>query len=490
MGRATAAGVLTGRVSSLPSARTQRLVLWIAILASFVSFLDSSVINVALPAISRDLGGGLTTQQWVVDAYLITLGSLILVAGSLSDLLGRVVVLRAGLIGFGATSVMCALAPTAEVLILARALQGVTAALLVPSSLALITSNFEEAPRAKAIGQWTAGTTVAFIAGPLLGGVLVDSVGWRWVFGINVLPIAVTLYLLGVLRAKDVRVEGVRIDYPGAVLCVLGLAGPVYALIEQGNYGWGSPLILMPFVLGLLCLAGFIWREMTAQQPLLPLSLFSVRNFAVGNVATAFVYAALSIGGFIIVLFLQQVAGFPATLAALALLPVSIVNILLASWFGSLAGRFGPRWFMAFGPALAGGGYLLMLASEIPVNYWTQLLPGILLFAVGLSATVAPLTAAILGSVSEQQAGIGSAVNNAVSRVAGLIGIALVGLVVGVKLDLDGFHRVVTVTAVLLILGGIVSAAGIQNPRKLPAARATQKAPQSTRSYRIFRPRR
>ena len=465
--------------------------LWIAILASFVSFLDGSVINVALPAISRELGGGLTTQQWVVDAYLITLGSLILVAGSLSDLLGRVLVLRAGLIGFGATSVMCALAPTADWLVLARALQGVAGALLVPSSLALITSNFDEAPRAKAIGQWTAGTTVAFIAGPLLGGVLVDSVGWRWIFGINVLPIAVTLYLLAVLRAKDVRKKGVRIDYAGAVLCVLGLAGPVYALIEQGNYGWGSPLILMPLTLGILCLAGFIWRERTAHQPLLPLSLFSVRNFAVGNVATAFIYAALSIGGFFIVLFLQQVAGFPATMAALALLPVSIVNILLASWFGALAGRFGPRWFMALGPALAGGGYLLMLASEIPVDYWTQLMPGILLFAVGLSATVAPLTAAILGSVSEEQAGIGSAVNNAVSRVAGLIGIALVGLVVGGKLGLDGFHRMVGVTAVLLILGGIVSAVGIQNPPRRPALRARQKVPsQGTRSYRIFRPHR
>jgi EmrB/QacA subfamily drug resistance transporter len=466
-------------------------VLWIAILASFVSFLDGSVINVALPAISRELGGGLTTQQWVVDAYLITLGSLILVAGSLSDVLGRVLVLRAGLIGFGATSVMCALAPTADWLVLARALQGVAGALLVPSSLALITSNFDEAPRAKAIGQWTAGTTVAFIAGPLLGGVLVDSVGWRWIFGINVLPIAVTLYLLAVLRAKDVRKKGVRIDYAGAVLCVLGLAGPVYALIEQGNYGWGSPLILVPLTLGILCLAGFIWRERTAHQPLLPLSLFSVRNFAVGNVATAFIYAALSIGGFIIVLFLQQVAGFSATMAALALLPVSIVNILLASWFGALAGRFGPRWFMALGPALAGGGYLLMLASEIPVDYWTQLMPGILLFAVGLSATVAPLTAAILGSVSEEQAGIGSAVNNAVSRVAGLIGIALVGLVAGGKLGLDGFHRMVGVTAVLLILGGIVSAVGIQNPPKRPALRARPKVPsQGTRSYRNFRPHR
>lgn len=458
-------------------ARTQRHVLWIAILASFVAFLDSSVINVALPAISREVGGGLTTQQWIVDAYLITLGSLILVAGSLSDLLGRVVVLRAGLIGFGATSVMCALAPTAEVLILARAFQGVSGALLVPSSLALITSNFDQAPRAKAIGQWTAGTTVAFVAGPLLGGVLVDSVGWRWVFGINVLPIAVTLYLLCALRAKELRRAGVSIDYPGAVLCVLGLAGPVYALIEQGNYGPGSPLILAPLILGILCLAGFIWRQRTAEHPLLPLGLFAVRNFAVGNVATALNYAALSIGGFIIVVFLQQVAGYRATLAALALLPVSIVNILLSSWFGSLAGRFGPRWFMALGPVLAGIGYFLMLASEVPVNYWSQLLPGILLFAVGLSATVAPLTAAILGSVSEHRAGIGSAVNNAVSRVAGLIGIALVGVIVGTELDLDGFHRMLAVTAALLILGGVASAVGIQNPRNRPADGTRHKGP-------------
>jgi MFS family permease len=202
-------------------------------------------------------------------------------------------------------------------------------------------------------------------------------------------------------------------------------------------------------------------------------------------VATAFVYAALSIGGLIIVLFLQQVAGYPATLAALALLPVSLVNILLASWFGALAGRFGPRWFMAFGPGLAGVGYLLMLTSEVPVNYWTQLMPGILLFAIGLSATVAPLTAAILGSVSEQQAGVGSAVNNAVSRVAGLIGVAVLGLVVGGELDLAGFHRVLIVTAVLLILGGLVSAVGIHNPRMRWAARLSQKThSQNTRSNR------
>ncbi|WP_285725579.1 MFS transporter [Psychromicrobium xiongbiense] len=449
----------------------QRLILWIAILASFVAFLDGSVINVALPAISHEFGGGLTTQQWVVDAYLIALGALILLAGSLSDLLGRILILRIGLVGFGVTSLACAFAPTAEVLILSRGLQGAAAALLVPSSLALITASFSGPARARAIGQWTAGTTVAFIAGPVLGGVLVDTIGWRAVFGINVVPIAVTLYLLALLKQRDSRAQGVRIDYAGAVLCVLGLGGPVYALIEQGTQGWASPGIWVPLVVGIVCLAGFLWRQATAEQPLMPLSLFAVRNFGIGNIATTFIYAALSIGGLIVVLFLQQVAGFPATLAAMATLPISILNIVLSSWFGALAGRFGPRWFMALGPVVCAAGYLLMLTSDLPVNYWIQFLPGIVLFGIGLSVTVAPLTAAILGSVSEQQSGIGSAVNNAVARIAGLVGIAVLGLIVGPALDLSGFHRVLIATAVLLALGGLVSAIGIQNPEAArPAA--------------------
>lgn len=446
--------------------RSQRLVIWIAILASFVSFLDGSVINVALPAIARELGGGLITQQWAVDAYLITLGSLILLAGSLSDVLGRIVILRIGLIGFGVASLLCALAVNPEMLIGARALQGIAGALLVPSSLALITRNFAGVERSRAIGQWTAGTTIAFLAGPILGGVIVDSaLGWRWVFVINVFPIAAVLILLAILGFKDVREKDVRIDFLGAVLCVLGLGGPVYALIEQGHYGWGSPLILVPFIVGLLCFAGFIWRQRTAKQPLMPLSLFTVRNFAVGNVSTFFIYGALSLGGFIVVVFLQQVAGFPATFAALATLPMSILNIALSSWFGTLSGRYGARWFMGFGPIAGGAGYLLMLSAGAHVNYWTELLPGVILFGLGLSATVAPLTAAILGAVSEEQSGIASAVNNAVSRVAGLIAIAFVGLIVGPQLGVEGFHRVLIVTAVLLAVGGVVSLIGIQNIR-------------------------
>ncbi|WP_213815153.1 MFS transporter [Glaciihabitans sp. dw_435] len=452
----------------------QRLILAIAVLASFVAFLDGSVINVALPAIVRELGGGLSVQQWVVDAYLITLGSLILLAGSLSDVLGRILILRIGLIGFGITSILCAISPFPEFLIVSRGLQGIAGALLVPSSLAIILSAFRGAEQSKAIGQWTAWTSTAFLAGPLLGGLFVDYLSWRWVFAINVIPIAITLYLLAILKQKDTRVAGVHIDYLGAALCVLGLGGPVFALIEQGNLGWQSPAVLLPMILGLVAFAAFIWRQRVARQPLMPLGLFTVRNFWVGNVATTFIYGALSLGGFVVVLFLQEVAGFPATLAALALLPMTIINIVASSYFGTLSGKYGPRLFMAAGPILAGIGYLLMLTADKDVNYWSQIFPGVLLFAVGLSATVAPLTAAILGSISETQSGIGSAINNAVSRVAGLIAVALTGLIVGETLDTDGFHRGLIATAGLLIVGGVVSAIGIQNPKHAP--RATSEA--------------
>lgn len=461
---------MTGRVLTGQMASREKLVLAIAVLASFVAFLDGSVINVALPAIADELGGGLTTQQWVVDAYLLTLGSLILLAGSLSDVLGRILILRIGLIGFGVTSLLCAFAPTPEFLIIARGLQGAAGALLVPSSLALIMSSFRGAAQAAAIGTWTAWTSVAFLVGPLLGGLFVDLLTWRLVFGINVIPIAVTLWLLAMLHQVDTRAPGVRIDYLGAVLGIVGLGGPVFALIEQENYGWDSPLIVVPLVVGLIALAGFIWRQRTARQPMMPLGLFTARNFWVGNVATVFVYGALSLGGFLVVVFLQQAAGYSATFAALAMLPVMVLMTLLAAVFGKLAGKYGPRLFMAVGPILAGIGFLLMLTVGETVNYFTQLLPGILLFGVGLAITVAPLTSAILGAISESQSGIASAVNNAISRVAGLVTIALIGVIVGSRLDLEGFQRGLLVTAALLIVGGVVSAIGITNGSRNAAA--------------------
>jgi EmrB/QacA subfamily drug resistance transporter len=442
----------------------QRLVLVIAVLASFVAFLDGSVINVALPAIMRELGGGLGTQQWVVDAYLVTLGSLILVAGSLSDVFGRIIVLRWGLAGFGVASLLCAAAPTAVLLIAARGVQGVAGALLVPSSLALVLSNFRGAEQSKAIGVWTAWTSAAFIAGPLLGGLFVDYLSWRYVFAINVLPIAVTLWLLAVLTKTDERGQAVAIDILGAVLGVLGLGLSVFALIEQGRYGWASPVTALPMALGVLTLIAFFWRERVAKTPMVPLGLFRVRNFAVGNLATTAIYGALSIGGFLLAVFLQQVGGYPATAAGLAILPVTIISIILSSSAGSLAGRFGPRLFMTIGPILAGLGYVYFGMMDASPSYWSDVLPGAILFGLGLAITVAPLTSAILGSIDERQAGIGSAINNAVSRVAGLIAIAMLGLIVGPRLDLAGFHRGMIVTAGLLFAGGLISGAGIRNP--------------------------
>ncbi len=458
----------------------QRFVLSVAVLASFISFLDATVINVALPAISRELGGELTSQQWVVDAYLITLGAVILLAGSLSDVFGRKKVLLAGLIGFGVTSLLCAFAPTIEFLIISRGLQGIAGALLVPSSLALILATFSGPMQSRAIGTWTAFTSVANIAGPILGGVLVDQVSWRLVFGINVLPIIVTLFLLTKLDHDHARIAGAKIDVVGAVLGIVGLGLPVFALIEQSNFGWGSPVVLVPLIVGVVAFVAFILHERRAKQPMLPLELFRVRNFSVGNVSTFLIYGALSLGFFCVAVFLQQVAGYSATEAGFAMIPTSLLLIGLSSLFGRLSGKIGPRLFMTVGPFLAGAGFLLMLRIDQSADYLTQVLPAVVVFGLGMSITVAPLTAAILGAIDPSRSGIASAVNNAVSRVAGLIAVALASLIAGAAvLDLDGFHRVVLVTAVFFVAGGVVSLIGIQNPSKAakPAAAAPAAAP-------------
>ncbi|MCM6761995.1 MFS transporter [Rathayibacter sp. ZW T2_19] len=450
--------------------RRRRAVLVVAILASFVAFLDGTVVNVALPAITDELGGGLAVQQWVVDGYLITLGALILVAGSLADRIGRARSMMIGLVGFGVTSLLCAVAPTAEVLIVARMLQGAAGAILVPSSLALIVSTVRGAAQARTIGAWTAWTGTATIAGPVLGGLLVDAGSWRYVFALNVLPILVTIVLLRRLGHVDAGTR-VPIDGVGAVLGVVGLGGPVFALIEQERLGVAHPLVLTALVVGVAALVAFVVWERRAPHPMLPLSLFASRNFTVGNIATAFVYGALSFGFFALGLFLQQSLGFSATLAGLATLPPTILLLLVSQYAGSLSARFGPRLFMGFGPILAGGGFLLMVGVREPADYLTQLLPGILLFGLGLALTVAPLTSTILGAVGSEHSGVGSAVNNAVSRIAGLVAIAATTLVVGDTLDDGGFSRAALATAVLLILGGLVSLVGISNPASVSATR-------------------
>lgn len=447
-----------------PMSTTQRFVLWIAILGSFVAFLDGTIVNVALPAISDELGGGLRTQQWVVDAYLITLGALILVAGSVSDAYGRVLVLRIGLIGFGVASLAIAAAPTAEFLIVARAVQGAAGAFLVPSSLALITSNFSGGAQGRAIGIWTAMTTSAMIVGPLVGGLLVDLASWRLAFLINVFPIGATLVLLARGGFRDTRQPDASIDWLGAALCTLGLGGMVYALIEQPHLGWSSPAIWVPLLLGAVLFALFILRQRRVRSPILPLDLFRVRNFSAGNIATTFIYGALALNGMVVVVYLQEGAGLSATLAGLASLPTTILLILFSSRVGTLSGRWGPRLFMTVGPITMGAGALLLLTVSTDFSYWWQVLPSMVVLGAGLALTVAPLTSAILGSIGPERSGIASAVNNAVARVAGLIAIALLATIVGGALDLDGFHRAAIVTAALMIAGGITSFLGIRNP--------------------------
>lgn len=442
----------------------QRLVLTIAVLGSFVAFLDGTVVNVALPAIARELGGGLSTQQWTVDAYLVTLGALILVAGAVSDAYGRILVLRIGLIGFGVASLAVAAAPSIELLIAARALQGVAGAFLVPSSLALITSTMDEPVRSRAIGLWTALTTGALIVGPLLGGVIVDSVSWRWVFLINVFPIGVALALLTRLEARDHRRQGARIDWLGAILCTAGLGLAVLALIELPNGGPAAGWLWAALALGILLFAGFILRQRVAPQPLLPLDLFRSRTFSSGNITTFFMYAALSLNGFVVAVYLQQGAGLSATLAGLASLPTTILVVVLSPRIGILSGRLGPRLFMTIGPLVMAVGCLLLLSVDTTFDYWWQVLPAMIVLGLGVGITVSPLTAAILGSADTARSGIASAVNNAVARVAGLLSIAFLAAITGGALDLAGFHRASVVAAALLVVGGVVAALGVQNP--------------------------
>lgn len=444
---------------------TYRLVLIVAILASIIAFLDGSIVNVALPAIERTLGGGLSTQQWVVDAYLITLGAFMLVAGSLSDIIGRKRVMMIGLIGFGVTSLLCAAATTKELLIIGRLLQGVTGALLVPSSLALIMSRIPKAKQHAAIGAWTSWTGIAMLIGPFVGGMLIDLGSWRYIFLLNVLPIAVTVYLLAKLKDEQDTSVRVKLDWYGALLGALSLGGIVYALIEQPHFGWAHPLIYGTMAAGVISFALFIWREKVTTQPMMPLGLFRSRNFSAGNIATLSIYAGLSLVSFLITIFVQQVGHYTATAAGLTMVPVSILMFVLASRFGRLSGTYGPRIFMTVGPLIVAAGFVTMLLVDASANYWTML-PGILLFGFGLSVTVAPLTAAILGAVDSKRSGIASAINNVVARVAGLVAVALIGTVTGYNLGLTGFRNGLIFSIVLFIVGGLVSFIGIRNPAK------------------------
>ena len=414
-----------------PTASTKRLVLVAAILGTTVVTVDSTVVNVALPAIADDLGGGLAGQQWTSNAYLLTLSSLLLVSGSLGDLFGARRVFALGVAGFGVTSIFCALAPTVELLVVARALQGVFGALLTPSALAVIVATFPPAERGKAVGAWTAWGGIGTVLGPLIGGQLVDTASWRWIFAINVPIVLITLFLvLRVVPEGRPRAADAKVDVIGATLCALGLGGITYGLIEQPIYGWSGAMVAVPLIGGAAMFAAFVVWEARSRHPMLPLALFRRRNFAVGNIETFSMYAGLGLLFFFLVLFLQQVAGYNALEAGTTTIPVTVVMFLFSTRFGAMADRYGPRFFMGFGPLLAAAGLAYFLRLDAEVDFVTDLLPGLLVFSVGLSMTVAPLTATVLADADEHNAGIASAVNNAIARVASLIAIAAVGAVV------------------------------------------------------------
>jgi EmrB/QacA subfamily drug resistance transporter len=460
---------VSASIDHLDSATRNRLVLIACILGSVIVFVDGSVVNVALPAIQRDLGGGFALQQWVVDAYLLTLGSLILVGGSLGDLFGPRRLFLIGIVTFGITSVLCAAAPDGTTLIVARGLQGVAGALLTPAGLAVIAATFSGEARGAAIGQWTSWTGVAFVIGPLVGGWLVTHASWRWVFVINVpVAIATALLVAYAVPRRPPPEHRPRVDVVGGILCILGLGGPVFALIEEPRHGWGSPAIVAPLVAGIALFAVFVWWESHHPEPMLPLGLFVRRNFTFANLETLTVYAGLSTLTFFLVLFVQQLAGYSALKSGLALVPITAVMFVLSPRVGRLSMRIGPRFFMGTGPLVAAAGLALLVRLEPGFNYWYELLPPLVIFSVGLSLTVAPLTATVLADAGESDAGIASGVNNAVARVAGLLGIAVVGASVAGsdnKLDVSGFQLSMGITVALICAGGLIGLAGIRNVR-------------------------
>ena len=449
-------------------ASVARLTIVASILGSSMAFIDGSVVNVALPSIQADLGGGLATQQWVVDSYLLTLGSLILVGGSLGDIFGESRVFAIGVASFAVASVLCAIAPNAPALIVFRGVQGMAGALLTPASLAMLTATFSGTARGNAIGQWTSWTGISFIIGPTIGGWLIDVSTWRTIFLINI-PIAIATLLilmrLGGMHQK--RREDLKVDVPGAILCTAGLGLLVAGFIEQPQLGWSDPLIVGAFVLGAVLLGAFVAYELRTPMPMLPLRLFRLRNFSVTNVETLSVYGGLSGLSTFLTLYLIEFAGFSALHAGLSLLPITVVMFVLSPRMGRLSMQHGPRLYMSLGPIIAGLSVLAYTRLPQNIDYWVDILPALLVFSFGLSLTVAPLTTTVLADARPGDAGVASGVNNAVARIAGLLAIAVLGIAAaggGDHLTVHGFHVTMGAVAGLLVCGGLIGAIGIRNP--------------------------
>ena len=460
-----------------------RWVVAITVLGSGIAALDATVVNIALPTIGREFHTGVAALQWVMTGYTLTLAAFLLVGGSLGDRFGRRRVYSIGIVWFAFASAACGFAPSATFLIVTRVLQGIGAALLTPGSLAILEASFRPADRSGAIGAWSGLGGVATAAGPLLGGYLITAASWRWIFFIN-LPIAAFVVALGarhVPESRDPNATG-TIDYAGAVAGVVFLTGITFAFIEAPTLGWTAPSVVAMASIGGVGLVAFLVRELRAENPMLPLGIFRVRQFAATNAVTFIVYAALSGATFLLPVALQVVSGYSPLASGLAFLPLTFIMLALSARSGRLAARIGPRLQMSVGPVVVGAGLALLTLVTQGTSYVIYVLPAVLVFGLGLAITVAPLTATAMNSAPAEHSGIASAVNNDVARFGGLLAVAVLPALAGITgtayLHPDalaaGFRMAVLISAALCGAGGVLAAFTITNP---PHARRPTAAP-------------
>lgn len=464
----------SGEVQLSYASRRGRWVLMATVLGSAIASIDATVAGVALPGIGRDFGASLATLQWVVTAYTLTLTSLLLLGGTLADRYGRRRIFLAGVVWFAVASLVCGLAPDATVLVAARAVQGIGAALMTPGSLAIIEATFVPADRGKAIGAWSGLSGVATAIGPFLGGWFIQAVSWRLIFIIN-LPLAVATVAIGVRCVPDSHDPDMAsgVDAVGAGLVTIGLAGATYGLIEGPTAGWGQPASLVSLLLGVAALAAFAAWEHRARMPMLRLSLFASKQFTAANAVTFAVYGALGGVLFLLPIELQQVSGYSALQAGIALLPVTVIMLALSAPAGTLAARIGPRAQMSVGPAITAIGLAMFARLGHSGDYLTEVLPPVMVYGLGLAITVTPLTSTVLAAVPGSHAGMASAVNNTVARASSLIAVAVLPAAAGLggmaylhpARFSAGFGRASLICAGLCLAGGVLAAITIRNPR-------------------------